>query len=397
MKISKFLFLTLLFCSLSSVVFSQAQRVRSLNIAIRFDDHPEEISWELIQTSSGNVVGTGGSFDKRFANKLVIQEFSSAFGFLDYSIRLKDAAGNGLGENGGWAIFTRGAVQNIEERRVDQERFSANRVINGENDFGSETTRSFNYNDRDNSTGQLGTVTGNDIFVVQTVSGRLYQPNNNNRFVFVRYSQIAGGVTTPTPNKSCKGNEVDLAIKFDNYPQETSWQIVNEASDVVASGGSYRNQKNGDLLNIKECLPSGKYTFKILDAYGDGICCTYGNGFYSLKSGDTVLAQGGSFGKVEETNFTLGNRGGKALATVVEGEFSAYPNPFNETFTLDLRDFQNEKVNIVIADINGKVVFNEVSEDRNTLEIGSTLTQNGFYFIQVVGASKTASHKILKQ
>ena len=51
--------------------------------------------------------------------------------------------------------------------------------------------------------------------------------------------------------------------------------------------------------------------YNIFDTYGDGICCAYGNGSYSVTDASgNVLASGGSFGASETTNFCFGGGGG---------------------------------------------------------------------------------------
>ena len=107
---------------------------------------------------------------------------------------------------------------------------------------------------------------------------------------------------------SCTDNEINLTIVLDNYPGETTWNLTNAGGTVVASGGNYSG--NGSTVSEDLCLVDGCYTFTILDSYGDGICCSYGNGSYSLTDGGTVLASGGSFGSSEATDFCLGDGGG---------------------------------------------------------------------------------------
>ena len=99
--------------------------------------------------------------------------------------------------------------------------------------------------------------------------------------------------------------DVTLTITLDNYPEETSWQILDGAT-VVASGGTYGSQPDGSTINEVISLAAGCYDFVINDSYGDGICCSYGNGSYSLTDGSTTLASGGSFGSSETTNFCVG-------------------------------------------------------------------------------------------
>ena len=112
-----------------------------------------------------------------------------------------------------------------------------------------------------------------------------------------------GSVCDPCP---CLGNEVTLTINLDNYPEETSWDIQNDAGDVVASGGTYGSQPDGSQVVELACLVDGCYDFTIYDSYGDGICCAYGTGDYTLTD-DTgaVLAAGAAFGSSETTNFCL--------------------------------------------------------------------------------------------
>ncbi|MFM1876230.1 MAG: hypothetical protein RL266_1967 [Bacteroidota bacterium] len=101
-------------------------------------------------------------------------------------------------------------------------------------------------------------------------------------------------------------NGVTLSITFDNYPEETSWQIL-DGSTVLAAGGTYASQPDGSTLVTNICLPDGCFDFVISDAYGDGICCSYGNGSYILTAdvGGATLASGGTFTSSQTTNFCV--------------------------------------------------------------------------------------------
>ncbi len=108
----------------------------------------------------------------------------------------------------------------------------------------------------------------------------------------------------------CTDNTVTLSITLDNYPEETAWSITDGNGSTVASGGTYGSQADGSTVTEEACLPDGCYTFTITDAYGDGICCQYGNGSYTLTGASGTLASGGSFGSSEATNFCVGSGGG---------------------------------------------------------------------------------------
>ena len=114
-----------------------------------------------------------------------------------------------------------------------------------------------------------------------------------------------GGPDCDPCNTNC--NNVTITINLDNYPEETSWTITNANGAVVASGGTYGSQPDGSTVTITECLDDGCYDFNISDSYGDGICCSYGNGSYTVTDANgNTLASGGSFGSSETTNFCLG-------------------------------------------------------------------------------------------
>ena len=102
-------------------------------------------------------------------------------------------------------------------------------------------------------------------------------------------------------------NGITLSITLDNYPEETSWSIVASGGGTVASGGTYGNEPDGSTITIAACLADGCYDFIINDSYGDGICCSYGNGSYTLTedASGIILATGGSFGFSETTNFCV--------------------------------------------------------------------------------------------
>jgi hypothetical protein len=111
----------------------------------------------------------------------------------------------------------------------------------------------------------------------------------------------------PPPPPSCTLNPLTLSITFDNYPSETSWSLLNDAGATVATGGPYGSQPAGSTLNIPLCVPNDCYTLTVNDSYGDGICCAYGSGSYTLTGPSGTLASGGSFTFSQSTNFCLGS------------------------------------------------------------------------------------------
>ncbi len=93
---------------------------------------------------------------------------------------------------------------------------------------------------------------------------------------------------------------LDLQIVSDNYPGETTYELADAAGNVVWSGGIASG-----LNLLSTCVAPGSYTFTMYDSFGDGICCSYGTGSYTLSGPDGTLASGGEYGDSESTSFSL--------------------------------------------------------------------------------------------
>ena len=54
------------------------------------------------------------------------------------------------------------------------------------------------------------------------------------------------------------------------------------------------------MSSFNVCVPNGNvYSFTIFDAYGDGICCDYGSGYYSISTCGELVASGANFTESE--------------------------------------------------------------------------------------------------
>ncbi|WP_299365774.1 T9SS type A sorting domain-containing protein [Winogradskyella sp.] len=97
--------------------------------------------------------------------------------------------------------------------------------------------------------------------------------------------------------------EIDLSLTFDDYASETSWIFEDENGVVIAQGESYDDSFNNTTITETFNVNSDTcYTFTVFDAYGDGFCCDYGIGAYTLSLDDgTVIKEGGDFGNSEST------------------------------------------------------------------------------------------------
>ena len=74
---------------------------------------------------------------------------------------------------------------------------------------------------------------------------------------------------------------LNVTVQTDNYGGESSWEIINSDSNTVAVSPPLANNT---LTNIMIFLPAGEYSFIMYDSFGDGICCSFGNGFYGITN-----------------------------------------------------------------------------------------------------------------
>ena len=159
----------------------------------------------------------------------------------------------------------------------------------------------------------------------QTISHSYTASSNKTISVGLRFYDVSGFDGSETvyvdnflPNTdgnastSCTDNSLTLTLNADNYGSETSWAVNNNQGSAVANGSGYASNTQYDE---QICLTDGTYTLVINDSYGDGMCCSTGNGSYALKQGSTTLASGASFNNTDSTAFTLGSGSGDGGGT----------------------------------------------------------------------------------
>jgi len=107
------------------------------------------------------------------------------------------------------------------------------------------------------------------------------------------------------PPSSCRGSILEIDIVTDNYGSETSWKLkLGQTTAASALVGEYESTSP-----YKEtlCLKNGDYNFIIEDTFGDGICCSEGEGSYALSLDSKSMVTGGSFRDADYYAFTVGD------------------------------------------------------------------------------------------
>lgn len=147
-------------------------------------------------------------------------------------------------------------------------------------------------------------VDGNKIVVtLQPASG-----TNQNTYYGTYSDGVLTGAGTAKSTfvlyRPCASTRVKISIKFDNYPEETAWELYDSSLNLLDSGGfgtdgvtitgfaalGYADQSTFSKV---KCLNPGTYTFVIYDDFGDGMYTSATvSGNYSLSN----LNNGASFG-----------------------------------------------------------------------------------------------------
>lgn len=165
-----------------------------------------------------------------------------------------EASGNGTGYPNKQAILNSPCFDLSGETQAT---FSFGYHMYGASDMGSISLQA---SDDDGVTwSTLWSETGNKGNSWQTASVDLAAYVGGS--VQLRFNRITGATwqadiaiddvslsTSGGSGPSC--SNVSLSITFDNYPEETAWEITNGSGQVVASGGTYGSQADGSTLNI---------------------------------------------------------------------------------------------------------------------------------------------------
>jgi len=211
-----------------------------------------------------------------------------------------------------------------------------------------------------------------------TLSDDENNENNSNIFYFDQSSSYDTSIVT-------------LNLVTDNYASETSWQLTDSSGFIVAQNGSLSNASTYtteiEIPASDEC-----YTFTINDSYGDGICCQYGAGSYSITddSGNTIIS-GGEFSSVDTSTFRVGES--LSLNSFMDENLKIFPNPSNGVFTIKttLTNSSYKVHNLIGQTIKSGFINNGV----NSIDIRNSI--DGVYFITIESKNgEKIGYKLIK-
>ena len=242
-------------------------------------------------------------------------------------------------------------------------------------------------------TGNLGPLERADIQLPAVAFTSL--PTNTIAISIPNDDNVANNTGTLNFNKAVETDKTNITIKIslDRYGSETSWKLRNSAGAIVSQSPTYSDAAaNGTYpqADINLTLPNDCYSFTIIDEYGDGMCCSYGNGNYQVLADGVLLPgmTGGSYGSGVTKNFGVNTN-----LSVSNFDISAikfYPNPTNGEITVSLP----EMAKVTLTDLSGKTILNTTLEaGDSTLNLGSL--SKGIYLINFAGDNFTKTNKVI--
>jgi hypothetical protein len=235
-------------------------------------------------------------------------------------------------------------------------------------------------------------TSGNISVSVATVNGSTDQrATNNTKTASFSFPAITPPTDYPFTN-------YNFVLVKDNYGVETTWQLKNSAGTIVQSGGPYTGSGSGTgttVANLNWTLPPNCYTLTIFDTAGDGICCNYGTGSWTLRtnSGATVVGTGGTFTTSESVSFkneSLSNTDFELMDAI-----SLYPNPTKDILNVSVPSLLGTPKNINVYNSLGQSV-KSIKAASSEFNFETSSLSNGVYFIQLDFENTTKTLRFIK-
>ena len=170
-------------------------------------------------------------------------------------------------------------------------------------------------------TGNLGylerdTMAFDGFTEFELVTSNLNSQSSKLNSVEVWFTDINGSEAVSNTRTSQFSNSVQasygvqLKLYTDKKPEETTWKLYDSNGDVIQEGGPYTGQPRKFITVDFDLKRDDCYLLEFLDAGGDGIKGSAGNGYYQLlqknaEGKTTRIAQGDYSGSVHDVNFRL--------------------------------------------------------------------------------------------
>lgn len=107
------------------------------------------------------------------------------------------------------------------------------------------------------------------------------------------------GLNDNDDNSGTDGNkpfEIQIFVEHDDFPRETSWQLMDQDGHTLRSQEPGTVHGVGSIVRQRVPVGPGEFTFIMYDDAHDGICCGYGAGRFEIVVNGAEVYSGGDFG-----------------------------------------------------------------------------------------------------
>ena len=223
----------------------------------------------------------------------------------------------------------------------------------------------------------------------------LYQPATNN--ITITIDKINGNNVTPKTSTiellnaksiASDATQVSINIKFDKYPRENRLVVKNETDNTTILSQAFTQADSITTRTFTANLVNGKcYSVLLEDAFGDGICCGYGNGNMSVNVGNEVVqAPTGNFTSQLSSYFNYQQIVSVDKANLAQN-ISLFPNPTQGLVNIKMEISKAQSLQVEIINTLGQLVQNtqtiEAFEGENNIQLQVQNLANGMYFVRL--------------
>ena len=251
------------------------------------------------------------------------------------------------------------------------------------------------------------------FFTLELSSPNDLQDQNLSNNLVESFSNIA-----PRSNE----DQITFSMQTDQFGFDTYWEIRDDNGTVLYSGGNpiLQGTEGGEQIatdtdpgaygNFESIIEyinlpvEGCYTFKIIDDFGDGLCCNNGWGYYTLTtaSGD-IIFQGGTFQTKDEKTFNFDASSVTATEEeiLIKDHITLSPIPVdNDILKYDIDSHSiTDTYTIQITDLSGKTLLSKTEINFKNDHISGELSvgnlPNGSYFFLLTSAQQRISKRFI--
>lgn len=197
--------------------------------------------------------------------------------------------------------------------------------------------------------------------------------------------------------------DITVSLTLDDYPEETSWEVLDNNGTVLGSGGPYPNQENQTIQEMVPVPAIGCHSFIIYDSYGDGLnASAFGgtDGNYTITDADgLIIAQGGGTDQFEDqkTTFNVNETSSLEELNAFSNSVAIYPNPTSNIATLSFENSDSKETQIAVINSVGQEVISldlgTVSGIQN-IELDAASLEAGVYLVKISSGNNVTTKRL---